>query len=63
MRWQHEVQEILEKANWPPSTARLIESPWPKILGLALLGWVLVEVLARVEDNARARWERASGPS
>jgi len=58
MRWQHEVREILEKANWPPRAAGLATSPWPKIIALALLGWALAELLSRAEEGARGRWDR-----
>lgn len=58
MRWQEEVREILEKANWPPKTSSLPASPWPRVIALAVLGWALAELLARAEEGARARWDR-----
>ncbi len=58
MRWQEEVREILEKANWPPRATGLAASPWPKVIALAVLGWALAELLTRVEEGARGRWDR-----
>ncbi len=58
MRWQQEIQEILEKANWPPRTTELVASPWPRIIALAVLGWALAEVLSKIEEGNRTRWDR-----
>lgn len=58
MRWQQEIREILEKADWPPKASRLATSPWPKIIALAVVGWALAELLTRAEDSARSRWDR-----
>lgn len=59
MRWQQEVREILERANWPPKASGLVASPWPKIIALAVLGWAVAELLARAEEGARERWDRS----
>jgi hypothetical protein len=53
MRWQQEIHEILEKANWPPTASDLAASPWPRVVALALIGWAVAELLARAGDNAR----------
>ncbi len=58
MRWQQEIHEILEKANWPPRAPSLATSPWPKIIALAVLGWAVAELLSRAEESARGRWDR-----
>ena len=59
MRWQREVRDILEKANWPPRAVGLATSPWPRIIALAILGWILAELLSRVDLGAHRRWDRS----
>ncbi len=58
MRWQQEIREILEKADWPPRAPRLSASPWPKVIALAMLGWAVAELLSRAEEASRNRWDR-----
>ena len=55
MRWQQEIHDILEKANWPPDTSGLIASPWPRVIAFALVGWGLAELVARLGARGQRR--------
>ncbi len=58
MGWQDDVRDILEKADWPPRPSVVSKSPWPKVILLAAIGWMVAELLSRAEESFRARAER-----
>lgn len=53
MGWQDEIKDILEQSNWPPKVSEIQSSAWPRIVALAVLGWVLAEMFSRLESGAR----------